>query len=189
MLASDEDTIIRLLNDGDDGGLKELFHAYYRPLCVYAMHLLDSFEESEDVVQEVFTSFWERSRREAFSGSLRAYLFSSVRNNSLRRAREKARWAREQVDEADELFHYSGDQQAREREDLDLALERLPGQCRSVFTMIVLDDMKYKEVAERLGISVNTVKTHFARALKQLRFSLRIILLLLARREGAAARG
>jgi RNA polymerase sigma-70 factor (ECF subfamily) len=181
MYTDDEHRIIQLLNEGDEGGLKQIFLSYYKPLCVYAMHFLDSFEESEDVVQEVFTGFWERSQRGAFSGSLRAYLFSAVRNNSIRRAKEKTRWGAERIDEVEDLIAYTGEHLERESEKFDRAMERLPEQCRNVFTLIVLEDMKYKEVAERLGISVNTVKTHFARALKQLRNSLGIILFLLTR--------
>jgi RNA polymerase sigma-70 factor (ECF subfamily) len=181
MYTDDEHRIIQLQHAGDAGGQKPIFLSYYKPLCDYAMHFLDSFEESEDVVQEVFTGFWERSRRGAFSGSLRAYLFSAVRNNSIRRAKEQTRWGAERIDEVEDLIAYTGEHLEREREELDRAMERLPEQCRNVFTLIVLEDMKYKEVAERLGISVNTVKTHFARALKQLRNSLGIILFLLTR--------
>lgn len=57
--------------------------------------------------------------------------------------------------------------------------------CRNrvwkVFEAIVLKDMKYKEAAELLGLSVNTVKTHLARAMKQLRSSLHIIVLVMLR--------
>jgi RNA polymerase sigma-70 factor (ECF subfamily) len=176
---SDDKRFTRQLNANDGSELKALFDAYYRPLCVYAMHFLDSLDESEDVVQEVFMHLWERGCREVFRGSPRAYLFSSVRNNSIRRAREQSRWPRENVDEAADIADYTVENLAREREVLDRALEKLPARGRRVFTMIVLDDMAYSEVAARLGISVNTVKTHFARALKQLRGSLGVILFLM----------
>ena len=50
--------------------------------------------------------------------------------------------------------------------------------CREVFIAIVLKNLSYKEVAEKLNVSVNTVKTHYSRALKQLREHLDIIALL-----------
>ncbi|MDR2130822.1 MAG: sigma-70 family RNA polymerase sigma factor [Odoribacteraceae bacterium] len=181
METRDEDRIIQLLNAGDERGLKELFDLYYKPLRVYAMHFLDSFEESEDVAQEVLGRFWERARREPFRGSLRAYLFASARNNSTRRLRERARFPLERIDALEDTLACTEEQVGREREDLARALERLPGRGRDVFSLIVLEEMKYKEVAERLGISVNTVKTHFARALKQLRDSLGIVLLVISR--------
>jgi RNA polymerase sigma-70 factor (ECF subfamily) len=178
METHDENTLVRQLNDGNEAGLKGLFHLYYKPLLVYAMHFLDSFDEAEDVVQEVFCLFWERSRREPFSGSSRAYLFSSVRNNSTRRVKEKSKYPVDRVDDVEDLLSYTEERAGREREELSRALERLPVQGREVFTLVVLEDMKYRDVADRLGISVNTVKTHLSRAMKQLRGSLGIILLL-----------
>ena len=58
-------------------------------------------------------------------------------------------------------------------------IEALPIKSREVFKAIVLENLKYKEVALQLEISVNTVKTHYSRALKQLRNSLDIIIMLL----------
>ena len=77
---------------------------------------------------------------------------------------------------------YSEEEFEGECRKLYAEIARLPEQCRKVFELIVLKDMKYKEVADFLGLSVNTVKTHFARALKQLRSSLQILLVFLLRK-------
>ena len=77
---------------------------------------------------------------------------------------------------------YSEEEFEGECRKLYAEIARLPEQCRKVFEQIVLKDMKYKEVADFLGLSVNTVKTHFARALKQLRSSLQILLVFLLRK-------
>ena len=65
------------------------------------------------------------------------------------------------------------------REKLQKEIKRLPEKCREVFIAIVLEGLSYKEVADKLGVSVNTVKTHYARALKQLRDNLDTIILLI----------
>ncbi|MDR2415039.1 MAG: sigma-70 family RNA polymerase sigma factor [Odoribacteraceae bacterium] len=179
METRDENILVRQLNDGDENGLRGLFLLYYKPLLVYAMHFLDSFDEAEDVVQEVFCRFWERSCRESFEGSPRAYLFSSVKNNSARRVKERSRYSVDSFENAEELLVYTEEHVEQEREELSRALERLPEQGRVVFSLVVLEDMKYKEVADQLGISINTVKTHLSRAMKQLRGSLGIILLMI----------
>ena len=67
----------------------------------------------------------------------------------------------------------------QEKEKLYKEIEALPLKSREVFKAIVLENQKYKEVAFELGISVNTVKTHYSRALKQLRNSLDVIVVLL----------
>lgn len=67
----------------------------------------------------------------------------------------------------------------QEKEKLYKEIEALPLKSKEVFKAIVLENQKYKEVALELGISVNTVKTHYSRALKQLRNSLDVIIILL----------
>ena len=62
-------------------------------------------------------------------------------------------------------------------------LQRLPEKCREVFTAIVLENMSYKDVATKLNVSVNTVKTHYPRALKQLRDNIDTIILLILIRK------
>ena len=105
----------------------------------------------------------------------------------MRRVKEKSRYTVERVDEIEEFLSYTEERFEREREDLVRALDRLPGQGRVVFSLVVLEDMKYKEVAERLGISVNTVKTHLSRTLKQLRESLGVITLIILRATNPAS--
>ncbi|AYN04271.1 RNA polymerase sigma factor [Flavobacterium sp. 140616W15] len=67
----------------------------------------------------------------------------------------------------------------QEKKKLYEQIEALPLKSKEVFKAIVLNNLKYKEVALELGISVNTVKTHYSRALKQLRNSLDIIITVL----------
>ena len=54
-------------------------------------------------------------------------------------------------------------------EQIKEVLQTLPSQCRVVFTMSCLDGKKYKEIAEELGISVNTVKSHIMKAYRDIR--------------------
>ena len=60
----------------------------------------------------------------------------------------------------------------REYQQLYKALHQLPEQCKQVFTLCCLQDMKYREAADLLGISINTVRTQMGRAYKILRNSL-----------------
>ena len=76
---------------------------------------------------------------------------------------------------------YTSNGMEEERERLYAEIEKLPEQCRKVFEAVVLKDMRYKEAAVQLDLSVNTVKTHLARAMKQLRSSLGIIVLVVVR--------
>lgn len=182
MVYKDEQEILGLISGGDQEGLKCLFDFYYKPLCVFAMNFLDSFEESEDIVQELFVKFWEKYNHSHFEGSLKAYLFSSVQHNCMKSLRKKNKYRFQTLENHMELPVYTEEDFETESKKLYEEIARLPEQSRKVFELIVLQDMKYKDVADTLRLSVNTVKTHFSRALKQLRGSLNTLILLLLSR-------
>lgn len=177
-----EQNIIQKLKNGDESGLRQMFDTYYSPLCIFALKYIDSFDLAEDLVQEVFIQFWEKKRINELQGSLKSYLFSAIRNNALNHIRQNKKFRIEELDdEFDILMEDTSD-----KEDLDLKkqmlykeLDALSPQSRLVFEAIIFNDKRYKEVAEELDISLNTVKTHFSRALKQLRSSLDIIIMIM----------
>jgi len=59
------------------------FHAYYRQLCLHALHFMGSAEEAEDVVQETFVSLWDKKEQIETIKSVKSYLYTAVRNNCL----------------------------------------------------------------------------------------------------------
>lgn len=165
---------VERLKEGDESALKELFDAYYVPLCLYAVQLTDSLEVSEDLVQEVFISFWERKAYRLLQSDLRSYLFAAIRHLALNYMRRERPYALQDVEEA--LFpaeweeeDMTDDTLLRMRQKLNKALETLSPQEYKVLQLIVFKNKKYKEVAEEMGITVNSVKTYWARALKYLR--------------------
>ncbi len=163
---------------GDKEAFKELFDLYYKPLCVYAVKFIDDFEEAEDMVQSLFVSFWIRYSKRRFTGSLKAYLFSSVRNNSIKLSRSSNTVPiaeRDIIQEADGVFDMI-DSSEKDLSFIYKEIDKLPPHCRKVFDAVIVENMKYKEAAELLNISVNTVKTQLSRALKQLRSSLELII-------------
>ncbi len=177
-----EQNIIQKLRTGDESGLRQMFDTYYSPLCVFALKYIDSFDLAEDLVQEVFIKFWEKKKVQGLRGSLKSYLFSAVKNDSLNHIRQNKKFRIEELDdEFDLLMEQSSDMEDLEDKKLKLyqEMENLSEQSRKVFEAIIFQNMKYKEVAEELDVSVNTIKTHFSRALKQLRSSLDIIIMIM----------
>ena len=172
-----ESTIIRLLETGDERCMKMMFDTYYQALCTYVMRYLISMEDAEDIVQTVFISLWNNKRGQDFSGSLRAYLFGAASKASLQfmRARGKAYFVDIELHVDDFLEEMSRDNEVeleKMKEYLYAAIEDLPANPKKVLTAIVFNNTPYKMVAEEMGISVNTVKTYYARALQALRKSL-----------------
>lgn len=168
-----EEEILRLLRVGDEQCMRMIFKDYYRSLCVYALKYLALVEDAEDVVQGVLITFWENKKGKYFEGSLRSYLFGAVSKAALKFVERSGRVLLEDIERrADEFFEeitFEEEETKLLRARLDKEIARLPEGARRVFTAIVLEDMTYKQVAEKLNVSVNTVKTHYAHALKKLR--------------------
>lgn len=168
-----EEEILQWLRAGDERCMRMIFKDYYRPLCVYALRYLTLVEDAEDVVQGVLIAFWENKKGKRFEGSLKSYLFGAVAKASLKLSERNGRIILGNIEErADEFFeemNFDEEETKLLRERLNKEIERLPEAARKVFMSIVLEDMTYKQVADKLSVSVNTVKTHYAHALKKLR--------------------
>ena len=180
------DKILVLLKQGDKRGLELLFRRFYRPLVMYALKFVPQQEEAEDIVQEVFIKFWEQQRFDMIDNYLRSYLYQSVRNRCLNMLESRAGITMQPMDL---LLEFSDTEMPDEAEWNDRIeevypeVDKLPDRTREIFMAVVLNGKRYKEVAEDLGISVNTVKTSLSRALSTLRSNLNertyLVLLLL----------
>lgn len=185
MFRTDEEILTGLMS-GRETAFKELFDRYYMPLCLYSLQITDSFDSAEDIVQDFFVTFWEKKIYRQVRENLRHYLFYCIRNASLALVKEKKTILLEEVEEEacslpDEML--DEEELAAKQTVLEDSLKQLPRQCSYIFMEIVLHGRKYKEVAEELNISVNSVKTQLSRALKRLRGSLQMIILLLLKKK------
>jgi len=168
-------TILTLLKEGDKMGLEMLFREYYRPLVMYASQYLERKEEAEDLVQDVFVKFWESRQYLEININLRSYIYQTVRNASLNTIKSKSKY---QFDTLDDLPELSVEEMLDESDwneyinDIYKRIDMLPPRTRKIFTSIILENKKYKDVAADMNISVNTVKTSLSRALSVLRSNL-----------------
>ena len=163
-----ESEIVHELEAGNEVCLNMLFDNYYRSLCVYAFRFVSDGDDVEDIVQEVFVSFWMNKKR------TRSYLFGAVAKAAskfaTRRGKIKFDDVEKYVDQfLEELGEYDENEFARLRDKVYARVEALPGKTKEIFKAVVLDNMTYQQVGERFGITVNTVKTMYYRALKQLK--------------------
>ena len=159
-----ESEIIHELEAGNENCLNMLFDNYYRALCVYAFRFVSDGDDVEDIVQEVFVSFWMNKKRTVFSGSLRSYLFGAVAKAAAKFATRRAKIMFDDVEKYVDQNEFT-----RLRDNVYARVEALPEKTKNIFKAVVLDNMTYQQVGERFGITVNTVKTMYYRALKQLK--------------------
>ncbi len=166
-----DENICRLLAAGEWKAMELMFHRYYKPLVVWADTFLDDLSMAEDVVQELFIRLWEKKRGSVLeSASLSSFLFVSVRNRCYH-CLEKRDVLRHTVDlqEVDAAFEEYNERHDRIITKILNEIDSLPPRSREVMSAVFVEGLKYREVAERYGVSLSTVKTLLGNAVRRLR--------------------
>jgi RNA polymerase sigma-70 factor (ECF subfamily) len=169
--------LINKLQMRDEAAFEEAFKENYKSLHAYAFTMLRDEMAAEEMVQNVFYKLWERTENLSITGSVRAYLYRAVHNESLNyikhlKVRSQHRlYISHRMNEGND--NASKKIQLRELEEkLQKALNDLPEQCRTIFQMSRFEELLYREIADRLDISVKTVENQMGKALKILRVKL-----------------
>ena len=153
-----------------------VFGELYQPLCNYAFTYVKDADMCEDIVQEVFTRIWATRRDLLLTDNVRFYLFSAVRNNCITHLRRQKTGGAVPLNDkalADNLSvgprEVPKDENAQYEQWLREAIDLLPEKCREVFVLSRIGELKYKEIADVLEISVKTVENQLGKALKLIR--------------------
>ena len=170
----ENEAIGTLLAQKDETAFEQLFKTYFKRLHAYAFTILRDEVEAEEMVQQVFFKLWERNENLSLTGSVSAYLYRAVHNESLNYLKHQKVRSNHQLHVAysmkNEVEHPAKKVMAGELEKkIHTALNELPEQCRTIFQMSRFDELKYREIADKLGISVKTVENQMGKALKLLR--------------------
>lgn len=175
-----EKEIINRLKIGDERAYHYLFETHYVLLCKLATEFLKDDFLAETIVGNVIVHLWEKRDSLDVSISLRAYLVRAVRNSCLnyldqRYVKKEMRFTTSNESVQREYHSFTDDTYPlgilleKELEyEIAQAIERLPDECRRVFQLSRLENMKNKDIAEKLNISINTVKYHLKNALSRL---------------------
>ena len=148
----------------------ELFHKYYVPMVLYADRTLRDRHVSENVVQDVFVRLWKQYGTMDGERDLRNYLFVMVRNRMLDELRRR-RVERKYRSEAARMDLESVEENIFEMElyeRLYAAINRLPKKTAEVLRLKLMG-MSYEDIAERQGISTETVHSHLRHGIVRLR--------------------
>ena len=168
------------MNENFDLTYKALFRRYYPSLIFYATRLVGE-EEAEDVVQDVFVELWKRKDSIEIGEQIQAFLYRAVYTRALnvlkhRNVEDGYCAAMEEINRRRaEFYQPDNNEVIRKIEDQELrkeshdAINELPDKCKEVFKLSYLHDMKNKEIADVLGVSLRTVEAHMYKALKFLR--------------------
>lgn len=158
-----------------------VFQYYYSTLCAFAETITKSDTAAEDIVQDCFVRLWARADEISIRGSLKNYLFTSVRNGCfdyLRHQKVKSKSV-EHIHLDSLVDEYSPESWIVESElhqSVEQGISGLPPRCQKIFRMSRFDGLKNQEIADVLGLSKRTVELQITNALKALRQALKSIL-------------
>jgi RNA polymerase sigma-70 factor (family 1) len=171
------------LQRGQECGLDYYFERYYTPLTLFAQGLVHDGQQAEEIAAEAYVKLWHKRENLQEIGSLKAWLYTLVRNacidylRKVKRLRvQEALKPRVDIVELPVLHHMVQNETISHLYQL---LESLPLRCRQVFQMFYLQDKALKEIAEELNISINTVKSQKQRAVQLLKERIPFFLLVI----------
>lgn len=168
------------IQSGNETSFELLYRAYFRPLVLFVLPLVESPAIAEEVVEDVFVHLWEHRTSIDIQCAVNTYIFSAARNRALnvaRRMRVEQRWRDQQAQvslavEWDHVHSQTGDialDIERVQHAVRNAIETLPEQRRRVLHLRWAQGMSYAEIAEVIGSSVVAVERQLSRTLKALR--------------------
>lgn len=178
-----ESALVTKIISGDIKAFEVLFNDYYKRLAYFAYQYLEDKDNAEDVVQELFSKLWLNRHKLSIDTSINAYLYSAVRNaclNQLKHQKIKENYAlaSETAVMREEFISNKID-----ADNLSLLIQSciidLPPERQRIFLLSREQDLKYKEIAEKLGISVKTVEAQMGKALRFLKERLKEYLIVL----------
>jgi RNA polymerase sigma-19 factor, ECF subfamily len=168
---------LHLLADKGQDAFEQVFKSNFKSLHAYAYTIIKDDIMAEEIVQNVFCRLWEKKDKIDIQTSLAAYLYRSVYHESLNYLKHlKVRSAYNSYAQS----HNKNTSDHAEKKillgdlenNLNKALSELPEQCRTIFQMSRFEELKYQEIADKLGLSIKTIENQMGKALKLLRLKL-----------------
>lgn len=163
---------------GDEAAFTALYDRYWAKLFAIAYNRLQSREAAEDVVHDVFASFWANRSSSAIQQA-ENYLAVAVKYAVLLRLRRQLRERDYTRSALSVVSAVSPESRIDDRQLLELLnreVEKLPERCRLVFKCSREQGMPVREIARTLQLSPKTVENQLTRALRHLRLALRSLL-------------
>lgn len=160
----------KISEQDDQHAFEQLYRHYHAGLLSYAMTLVEHRELAEEVVEDVFIKIWTNRKTLATISNFSYYLYTAAKHTSLNYHSKRKRSATDSIDPADnEIFlDYNDPEMSVIRQEnisvIENAINTLPEKCRLVFRLIKDDGLKYKEVAQLLGLSQKTIEAHMTLA-------------------------
>ncbi len=168
------------ISDGDERAFEQVFRAFYKKLLLFSQNFVKTPEHAEEVVEDVFVKLWVRRQEINQIKNLKVYLYSATKNQALNALYKEKMLFSDSADLSDHDSPVCPNNphdmlvNSELNEVMNRAVDALPERCKLIFKLVREDGLKYKEIAEILGISVNTIDAQMAIAVKRICESLGI---------------
>ena len=174
---NDENILIKDLMKGSEGAFGYLFRQYHKELCNYLMAISGDSRLAEEIAQQAFVKIWEKRKKlNIQENGLKNYFFKIAYNLFIDAKRQESKKFKLLENLKKEAYIEVLKFEYQEFEDrlkiVEAEIENLPDQCKRVFIMGKSEGLKYREISERLNISIRTVEVHMSKALRRLRTQL-----------------
>jgi RNA polymerase sigma-70 factor, ECF subfamily len=177
MVQIPDSDILLAIRQGNERVYEGVFRKHYQALCNYACGILKDMDDAEEVVQSIFLKFWEQREGIEISVSLKSYLYRAVHNTCLNRLKHlkiQETYRQYAGDYLENTFDSATD--VMDKNELENriaeAIDKLPEQCKLIFKMSRFEELKYQEIADKLGLSIKTIENQIGKALKIMRTEL-----------------
>ncbi|MFT3682124.1 MAG: RNA polymerase sigma-70 factor [Ferruginibacter sp.] len=166
--------IKRLISGRDDRAIEWLFDHYYDKLVHFAQSFVSVTETAEEIVDDIILKLWNNPLLVSNIENLPVYLYKSVKNECISSLRKKNHTLSTDFSAGGYAVQSHSTNPLEDlvlsemNQALQVAVDSLPPKCRLIFRLIREDGLAYKEVAEILGISVNTIDNQMAIAVKRI---------------------
>jgi RNA polymerase sigma-70 factor (ECF subfamily) len=171
-----DEQLFSLLDGNDEEAFTELYNRYWKRLLVRAKLLLNSYEDAEELVHDIFVSLWKKRSTLTIKYSFHTYIAAMLQYGCFKvlanRKRQRIRQISGELPEKEDLSTQQWLDFEQLRQELEAAVGQLPDKCRLIFRLSREQGLTDKEIAQKLEISVNTVRVQMHRALAKLKTSL-----------------
>ncbi len=176
MNSFEEKNVFENIKEGNKKAFEQLFKTYYNYLCAFATTIVNDDIAAEEIVQDFFVKLWEKKDQITIETSVKNYLFRSVKNlclNQIKHNNIKTEHARRIIAGTDSNDFSQYYIEVDLKKEIEESIESLPEKRREIFRLSREEGLKYREIAEKLNISIKTVEAQMGLAIKTLREKLK----------------
>lgn len=171
MLKYSDEELVRLVQSGEIFAFEQLVKRYQQKLLGFVYHMIYDEHAADDIVQESFINLYKTIDRVDSTKKFSAYVFSIARNTTISYIRKYKKEV-----PLDDILAFSEEEtlygqlvQAEQAHTIEKALKQIPEQYQKAIRLYYFEDLSYEEVGKKLGLPINTIRTHLRRGKELLR--------------------